>query len=156
MTLEASFWIWHRHPLAQVALSALHSSEEVSRLCPMSHLYKAPSITVLGTLQGNHLACGSVPPRKTSRTKAMSYSHLVSEDTWHAARTQKKKIVDQHWIGKWSPDYREVECCFCLHKIDCFKFINYIKNAEEVSYLPGQISFPGCRYSAYIIENLYI
>lgn len=91
MTLEASFWIWRRLPLAQVALSALHSSEEVSRLCPMSHLHKAPSITVLGTLQGNHLACGSVPPRKTSRTKAMSYSHLVSADTWHAARTQRKK-----------------------------------------------------------------
>lgn len=72
------------------------------------------------------------------------------------SQNSKKTIVDQHWIGKWPPDFREVECCFCLHKIDCFKFINYIKNAEEVSYLPGQISFPGCRYSAYIIENLYI
>lgn len=60
MTLEASFWIWRRHSLAQVALSALHSNEEVSPLCPMSHLHKAPSITVLGTLQGNHLVCGSV------------------------------------------------------------------------------------------------
>lgn len=150
-TLEASFWIWCRHPLAQVALSALHSNEEVSPLCPMSHLHKAPSITVLRTLQGNHLACGSVPPWKTSRTKAMSYSHLVSKDTWHAARTQKK-IVDQPWIVKWPPDYREVEGCFCIHKIDCFKFFNYIKNAEKVSYLPGQISFPGCRYSDYIIE----
>lgn len=122
---------------------------------PMSHLHKAPSITVLRTLQGNHLAYGSVPLWKTSRTKAMSYSHLVSEDTWHAAKSQKK-IVDQHWIVKWPPNYREVECGFCLHETDCFKLTNNIKNAEEVSYLPGQISFPGLCYSAYIIEKVYI
>lgn len=80
---------------------------------------------------------------------------LQSPGVWrHMACSQNSK--KQHWIGKWPSDYREVECCFCLHKIDCFKFINYIKNAEEVSYLPGQISFPGCLYSAYIIEKVYI
>lgn len=99
MTLEASFWIWRRHSLAQVALSALHSNEEVSPLCPMSHLHKAPSITVLGTLQGNHLVCGSVSHgRQTGQRPCLTVTWCLKT---HGMQPELKKTALDWKMTTW-------------------------------------------------------
>lgn len=95
-------------------------------------------------------------PQKTSRTKAMILQSPGVFSTWHEPEL-KFFPPGQHWIIKWPPDYREVECCFCLHKTDWFKFINYIKNPEKVNYLSGQNLFPRLSlFSLYNRKGLYL